>query len=142
MPAVAIETPEINGIYKPLSKRLVDFGNEVYSDCKSSQNVIMWVFSFYDGLANCKICKHSLEEMYDWFNKYGLLNDPVRGVRIVIEDEPSTNMIYSDLRFNTVPVHIFADGEGKVIDILYDFPDTEWLNKFILPYIQKDSAII
>lgn len=136
------ETPEIDGIYKPLCRRLVDFGNKVYADCKTDQRVIMWVFSFYNGMANCKVCKHALEEMYGWFNKYGLLNDPVRGVRMVVEDEPHTDKFYVELGFTKLPMHIFADGNGRVIDILYDFPDSEWLDKYILPYLQEDSKIL
>ncbi len=142
MSNVPIEAPEINGIYKTLSRRLVDFGNEVYADCTIEQNVIMWVFSFYDGMKNCKICKHSLDEMYKWFHKYGLLNDPVRGVRMVVEDEPHTNLLYEEFGFSKLPMHIFTDGEGKIIDILFDYPDSAWLDKFILPYIQKDSSSI
>jgi len=140
MAACCPETPDIGGIYKTFSRRLVDFGNEVYSDCHASQRVIMWVFSFYDGMAHCKVCKHSLEEMYGWFHKYGLLNDPVHGVRMVVEDEPHTNMIYNELGFTKLPMHIFTDGDGKIIDILFDFPDSEWLDKYILPYIQGDSS--
>lgn len=136
------ETPEIDGIYKPLSRRLVDFGNEVYADCNGSQRVIMWVFSFYDGMANCKVCKHSLDEMYGWFHKYGLLNDPVRGVRMVVEDEPHTNMIYNDFGFTKLPMHIFTDGDGKIIDMLFDFPEADWLDKYILPYLQEDAKIL
>lgn len=136
------ETPEIDGIYKTLSRRLVDFGNEVYADCIADQRVIMWVFSFYDGMANCKVCKHSLDEMYGWFHKYGLLNDPVRGVRMVVEDEPHTNMIYNDFGFTKLPMHIFTDGDGKIIDMLFDFPEAEWLDKYILPYLQEDAKIL
>lgn len=133
---------EIDGIYKPLCRRLVDFGKEVYADCSSEQRVIMWVFSFYDGMANCKVCKHSLDEMYGWFNKYGLLNDPVRGVRMVVEDEPHTNMICNDFGFTKLPMHIFTDGDGRIIDMLFDFPEGEWLDRYILPYLQEDSKII
>ena len=136
------ETSEIDGIYKTLSRRLVDFGNEVYADCIADQRVIMWVFSFYDGMANCKVCKHSLDEMYGWFHKYGLLNDPVRGVRMVVEDEPHTNMIYNDFGFTKLPMHIFTDGDGKIIDMLFDFPEAEWLDKYILPYLQEDAKIL
>ena len=135
------ETPEISGTYKTLSRRLVDFGNEVYADCTYDQRVIMWVFSFYDGLSNCKVCKHSLDEIYGWFHEYGFLSNPTRGVRIVVEDEPHTNLMYNELGFSKLPMHIFTDGEGKIIDILYDFPDKEWLDKFILPYLQGDSKI-
>ena len=136
------ETPEIDGIYLPLSKRLLEFGNQVYADCTSSQRVIMWVFSFYNGMANCKVCKHSLDEMYNWFHKYGMLNDPVRGVRMVVEDEPHTNRYYNELGISKLPMHIFTDGDGKIIDILYDFPDAEGLDKYILPYLQEDSKIL
>ena len=136
------ETLEIDSIYKPISRRLVDFGNEVYADCTNTQRVIMWVFSFFNGMANCKVCKHSLDEMYGWFHKYGLLNDPVRGVRMVVDDEPHMNKLYTELGFSKLPMHIFTDGGGRIIDILFDFPDAEWLDKYILPYLQEDSKII
>ena len=134
------DTPDIDGIYKTFSRRLLDFGKEVYAGCNTEQRVIMWIFSFYDGMSKCKVCKHALDDMYGWFNKYGMLNDPVHGVRMVIEDEPHTNMIYNDLGFTKLPMHIFTDAEGKIIDILFDFPDAEWLNKYILPVLQGDSG--
>ena len=136
------ETPEIDGIYKPLSRRLVDFGNEVYADCSADQRVIMWVFSCYVGMPKCKACKLSLDEVYGWFHKYGLLNDPVRGVRMVVEDEPHTNISYNDFGVTKLPMHIFTDGDGKIIDMLFDFPEADWLDKYILPYLQEDAKIL
>ena len=136
------ETPEIDGIYKPLSRRLVDFGNEVYADCSADQRVIMWVFSFYNAKDECPVCKHGIESMYNWFGKHGLLENPARGVRIVIDDEASTSAILDDIHVDFAPVCMFTDGEGKVIDMIFEFPDDAWLEKYILPFIQKDMSII
>lgn len=142
MAACCPETPDIGGIYKTLSQRLLDFGHKVYADCVSQNRVIMWVFSFYDGLSKCKVCKHSMQAMYDWFRSHGLFDNPAREVRIVIEDEPTTDPIYTEMHLNSLPVHIFTDGNGRVIDMLFDFPDAAWLDKYILPYIQEDTRLI
>jgi hypothetical protein len=136
------ETPEIDGIYLPLSKRLVEFGNQVYADCTSSQRVIMWVFSFYDADSECPVCKHGLERLRDWFAKYGLVDNPVRSVGLVADDDAKSSSVLDDLHIDFAPVNIFTDGDGKVIDILFEFPDEAWLDKNILPFIQKDSTIL
>lgn len=132
----------VKGIYKPLNQRLLDFGNEVYKDCETEQRVIMWVFSFYDPESTCKACKNAFDTMYNWFNQYGLTNDPVHGVRMVVEDEPNKNLIYMDLGINKLPMHIFTDSKGKIFDIIYEFPEKKWLDEYILPYIQADSKLI
>ena len=133
---------DIDGIYQPLSLRLLNFGKEVYRETTSTQRVFMWVFSFYNAKDECPVCKHGIERLYGWFSKYGLTEDPVRGVRIVLDDEADMNAIYNDLHFDIAPVNIFTDSEGKIIDILFEFPDESWLDKYILPFVQKDMRIL
>ena len=132
----------VKGMYKPLGKRLVDFGNEVYANCDTNQRIIMWVFSFYDPNTTCKACKNAFDTMYNWFNQYGLTNDPVRGVRMVVEDEPESNLIYRDMKVTGLPMHIFTKPNGDIFDIIYEFPEPKWLDEYILPYIQADTKLI
>jgi len=133
---------DIDGIYKPLSLRLLEYGLDAYKNTTSSQRVIMWVYSFYNAKDECPVCKHGIETMYNWFGKHGLLENPTRGVRIVVDDEASTSSILDDIHVDFAPVNIFTDGEGKVIDMIFEFPDEYWLEKYILPFIQKDASII
>jgi hypothetical protein len=35
-----------------------------------------------------------------------------------------------------------TDADGKVIDMLFEFPNEPWLDKYILPFIQKDSTLL
>lgn len=135
------EAVTVDGIYRPLSLRLLEYGRDAYKNTTSSQRVVMWVFSFYEAKNECPVCKHGIERMYEWFGKYGLLENPARGVRIVLDDEASTSAILDDMHVDYSPVNIFTDGEGKVIDMLFEFPDEAWLDKYILPFIQKDSAL-
>jgi len=132
----------IDGIYKPLSLRLLEYGKAAYKDTTSSQRVVMWVFSFYEAKDECPVCKHGIETMYNWFDKYGLLENPARGVRIVIDDEAKKSAILDDMHVDFAPVNIFTDSEGKVIDMLFEFPNEPWLDKYILPFIQKDSSLL
>ena len=60
---------------------------------------------------------------------------------IVIDDEASTSAILDDMHVDFAPVNIFADAEGKVIDMVFEYPDEWWLDKYILPFIQQDSGI-
>ena len=131
----------IDGIYKPLSVRLRELGEDAYRDTKGSHRVIMWVFSFFNAKDECPVCKGGLERLYGWFMKYGLLDNPSREARIVIDDEASTSAILDDMHVDFAPVNIFADAEGKVIDMVFEYPDEWWLDKYILPFIQQDSGI-
>ena len=136
------EPVEIDDIYKPLCNRLLDYGRDAYRDTTSKQRVVMWVYSFYNAKDECPVCRNGIQRLYEWFGKYGLTENPARGVRIVIDDEASTSAILDDLHIDFAPVNIFADEEGKIIDILYEFPDEQWLDRYILPFIQKDSTIL
>lgn len=127
--------------YVPLSRRLLEYGEESYSDSTLTQNVVMWVFSFFDEDSMCRKCRMAFGEMFDWFDRYGLFKDPVRGVRMVIEPQASQNLIYADLGMEKLPANIFCDAEGRIIDIIFEFPEARWLEEHILPVIQNEGRI-
>lgn len=127
------------GLYKPLSDRLIDFGNEVYADFKGS-NTILWMFIFYDGNSDCPVCKSSLADIHDWFYKKGLFDNSNAMVKIVVEPEPEKCKIYTDLGLTLKPMHIFCDSRGRIFDIFTGLPTTEWLDKHILPFIQSNMG--
>lgn len=128
------------GLYKPLAKRLIDFGNEVYKDY-SSCRTLMWMFIFYDGNSDCPRCKSSLSDINDWFYKKGLLDNANAMVKIIVEPEPEKCKVYTDLGFTLKPMHIFCDPDGKIFDIFTGLPDVKWLNKHILSYIQENIGL-
>lgn len=131
----------ISGEYQPLSHRLLSYGEEAYKDVKKHQRVVMWVFLFYDESDLCPKCKESFRDMFDWFNKYGLFNDPIRCVRTVVEPEPMKNLIYTDLGMKKLPAVVFADEKCRILDILFEFPGPRWLEEYVLPYIQDDGKL-
>jgi len=131
----------ISGEYVPLSQRLLAYGKEAYSDVTKRQRVIMWVFIFYDESDMCPKCKESFSDMFAWFNKNNLFNDPIRCVRTVLEPEPKKNLIYTDLGMAKLPAVVFADEKCRVLDILFEFPGDRWLNEYVLPYIQDDGKL-
>ena len=47
-----------------------------------------------------------------------------------------------ELGFTKSPLHLFCDGDGKIIDIISGIPTTEWLEKHILPLYQRDTKIV
>lgn len=130
------------GEYIPLYKRLVEYGKEVYGKklLEKYTTTRMWIFTFYceKTMNKCNDCIEKLSEMGKWINKYGFLENSMNNIKWVIEDEPDKNLIIKDLRIEKTPVHIITSGDGKIIDILYGFPDTSWLEKYILAYIKSN----
>jgi hypothetical protein len=131
----------ISGEYQPLCQRLLAYGHEAYKDVTKRQRVVMWVFVFYDESQMCPKCKESYRDMLNWFNKYGLFEDPIRGVRIVIEPEPQKNLLFNDYHKTQLPCVIFADEKCRVLDEVFEFPGERWLNETILPFIQDDGKL-
>lgn len=131
----------IPGTYVPLSRRLLEYGKAIYGGDRCNRRFILWVFAFYDASDECPVCKHALSGMIDWFNKFGLVDNPSRCIGFVLEDEPASNMIFNDLKFPMSPVTVFADPEGRVLDIIYEFPDGDWMDRYILPIIQKELTL-
>jgi hypothetical protein len=132
----------INGGYTPLSQRLLEYGMDAYSDlAPNRQRVIMWVFIFYDQNDQCPTCKQAFDGMFSWFNKYHLLDDPVRCVRTVVEPEPEKNLIFVDRGSRKLPMVLFCNEKGMIFDELFEFPGAKWLEEYILPYIQNDGRL-
>ena len=130
----------IDGIYIPLHKRLIEYGKESYSDhlLKKFPNTLMWIFTFYNNNDLCIDCETKFSNMIQWFNKYGLLEDPMKNVKWVVDDDIDNNLILKDLNIKKTPFHMFCTSDGKIIDIIFGFPSQKWLEKYILPIIRND----
>lgn len=124
-----------------LCTRLLENGKEAYAGLKNEQRVILYVFAFFDGKNMCPKCKSDFSGMIEWFTKYNMFDDPARAVRIVLEDDPSHNLMYPDLGITKLPLFLYCDGTGRIMDIRFDFPSTRWLEEHILPYYQSDVSI-
>lgn len=129
---------QLDNIYTPISKRLVEFGKEVYGEEGMSQykDTFLWVFSFYETSEMCEECKFKFTAMSKWFTDYGLFKNVNRNVKWVLEDEPTKNLIFVEMGLSKTPIHIFADSNGRIIDMVVGFPTIEWLESYILPLIQ------
>lgn len=131
---------QIDYIYVPINKRLVEFGKEVSGEqlMREYSNTFMWLFTFYGDDDLCDDCQFKFAAMNQWFIKYGLFTDPIRNVKWILEDEPEKNLIYQEMGFTKTPMHLFCDSNGKIIDIIMGFPTPEWLEKYILPLVKDD----
>ena len=130
----------VDTIYNPLSKRLIDFGNDAYEHQDNNNiHTTLWLFTFYSEENLCEPSQPRFTEMHTWFDNYGLFNDPISNVKWVVEDEPSKNLIYTEMGFTKNPMHIFTDSDGNIFDIFIGFPNSTWLEKHILPLIRKGS---
>lgn len=127
----------INGIYRPLSERLLEYGREAYAGSEFNGNTVMWIFTFYDDMAACEACRNGLSGMYDWFYNYNLFDNPSKCVKIVVEPEPAANLIVTEMGWDKLPLNVFTDRDGRIFDMLFEFPSHEWLDKYILPRIQN-----
>lgn len=134
------DTP-IDGEYVSLNKRLIQYGKDSFSEelLKKYPHTHMWVFTFLDEDDMCIECQTKFSKMSQWFSKYNLLDDVMKNVKWVFDDEIKNNLIFKDLGINKTPVHLFCDSNGKIIDIIYGFADVDWLDKHILPLIRSDS---
>ena len=129
--------PPIDGIYIPLNKRFIMYGEEAYGEhlLEKFPRTYIWLFTFYEDSKLCQECSTKLSDMGAWFNKYGLFDNVIRNVKWVVDDDIQNNMILRDLNVKKTPIHFFCDDEGKIIDIIYGFPTTNWLEKYILPLV-------
>ena len=125
--------------YNKLSDRLLRFGEETYeaSGDPYIKHTHLWVFTFYREDDLCPDCQLQLGKMNGWFEKYGLFNDSTRNVKWVVEDQPDSNLIYTEMQFTKTPLHIFADSKGRIIDMVGGFPEEYWLEKYMLPVIRE-----
>lgn len=125
-----------------LCDRLLNYGEEEYAELSLKQRVIMWVYVFYDEKSQCPACKAAYADMFTWFNKYNLFNNPMGCARAVIEPTPEQNLIYTDLGMNKLPAILFCDEKGRIVHIKFDFPDDKWLTTHILPFFQEDGKLL
>jgi hypothetical protein len=134
---------QLDTIYLPLNRRLVEFGKEVSGDPLMNiyPNTFLWVFTFYNEEDICEECQDKLGGINKWFSDYGMYTNPTRNLKWIIEEEPDKNLIYKELGFTKSPMHLFCDGDGKIIDIINGIPTTEWLEKHILSLYQRDTRI-
>lgn len=124
-----------------LSARLLKYGQEAYADLKKEQRVIMWIFAWIDEKNMCQKCRSDFADMIEWFNKYDLFENPARAARLVIETKPENNRILGDREITKLPLFLYCDEHGRIIDERFIFPEVKWLEQNILPYFQSDASI-
>jgi hypothetical protein len=81
-------------------------------------------------------CIEKIQVMVAWFEKFGLLKNPVNNVKWIFEDNMSKNLICRDMGITKSPTHLICDSSGNIMDIVTGFPDENWLEKNILPLVQ------
>lgn len=129
----------MSSIYLPLNKRLLEFGEETYKGAvlEKFPRTKIWIFTFYRDADMCEDCPSKFAAMNQWFEKYNFFNDPLYNIKWVVEDDPDNNLIYIEMGFTKSPMHIFADENGRIIDIVSGFPPPKWLEKYILDVIRE-----
>lgn len=127
--------------YLPLNKRLLEYGTENTNTQLISKfsNTTLWMFTFIDPSEMCVECTEKFQIMVDWFEKFGLLKNPVKNVKWIFEDDMKNNLICQDMGLQKSPTHLLCDSEGRILDIVVGFPEEEWLEKHLLPYVQPTS---
>lgn len=124
----------IDDVYVPLNKRLVAFAKQITDKeiMRRYPSTKLFMFTFIDNDRMCTECAEKFGEMLEWFNRYGVLNDPVNNVKWIFEDEMEKNLIALDIGISKSPTHLICDGDGNVKDIVTGFPSSEWLEKHFL----------
>lgn len=128
-----------NQIYTPLNKRLLEFGKDATNPIlmEKFSATSLWIFSFLDKSdMACLECIEKIQIMVAWFEKFGLLKNPVNNVKWIFEDDMTKNLICRDMGITKSPTHLICDSYGNIMDIVTGFPDENWLEKNILPLIQ------
>jgi len=128
----------VNNSYDPIHKRLYNFGKEVYGPyaMEAFPKTAMWIFTFVEPGGACMSCGNMLDFMNEWFLKYSYFSDVRKHVKWIIEEELDRNLIWNQLGLINAPVHIFCNGNGLIFDIFHGFPDNEWLDDNILPWLE------
>jgi hypothetical protein len=127
-----------NQLYKPLNRRLLDFGTDSTQKELLDQfpDTHIWLFSFFDKAdLECQDCTSKLKSMVSWVEKYGLLSNPVRNMKWIVEEDIKNNFIAKEIGLSKSPTHLICNREGNIIDIIAGFPDDKWLEKNILPLV-------
>jgi hypothetical protein len=127
----------VDELYLPLNERLVAYGKDTMGvDAMIKYpGTKIWVFTFVDFTTGCLDCQEKLAAMVNWFNDYGLFDNPINNVKWIFEDEMEKNLIVNDIGITKSPTHYFCNEDGSVIDIVPGFPSPEWLEKYILPLV-------
>lgn len=129
-----------NQTYIPINKRLLKFGEESTdkSILEKFSDTKLWIFSFFDEKdASCADCMEKLKSMLEWFEKYNILKNPINNVKWIFEQNAKNNLIYNDLFVKKTPLHIITDSNGNIIDMVFGFPDDNWLKTYLLPLINN-----
>lgn len=129
-------------LYIPLNKRLLEFGKDSTNPILMEQfsTTSLWIFSFLDNNDTmCMDCIEKIQIMVSWFDKFGLLKNPINNVKWIFEDDMLNNLISRDLGMTKSPTHLICDSNGNIIDIVTGFPDENWLNKNILPLVKPSE---
>lgn len=133
-----------NQLYVPLNTRLVNFGKESTAPelLEKFPDTHIWLFSFFDQKdTECPDCTIKFQEMIEWFEKFGLLKNPVNNVKWIFEDNIKSNLICRDVGITKSPTHLICNSDGNILDILQGFPDSEWLTKYMLPIVNQNRTI-
>lgn len=128
---------EYQKIYVPLNKRLVEFGKESTDSeiLNKYPYTKMWVFTFIDHEEMCVDCQSKFSSMVNWFNKYGILDNSVNNTKWIIEPDMRNNLIAKEISITKSPTTYFCDENGNIFNIIVGFPEDEWLEEYILPYV-------
>lgn len=129
----------VDDIYIPINRRLVDFALQLTDPMLLHRfpATKLFIFTFVDRERMCTECTEKFGVMLDWFNKYGLMSDPINNVKWIFEDEMAENHIVNDIGITKSPTHLICDGDGNIKDIVAGFPSAEWLEKHFLQLLRN-----
>ena len=123
--------------YEPTSTRLLKFGLETYGNAMEEfPHTQLWLFSFIERVEGCMSCMDALLIVEEWFRKYGSFTDKAKHVKWVIEENPTTNLLWKDMGISTLPCHIFADSHGHILDIYRGNPTEQWLERHVIGWLK------
>jgi hypothetical protein len=127
-----------NALYLPINTRLLEMGKKSTAPelLEKYPDTAIWLFSFFNKKdVECPDCFLKFQNMVAWFDKFGLLKNPVNNIKWIFEDDMDNNLICRDMGLTKSPVHIICNKDGNILDVLLGFPDENWLKKFILPMV-------
>lgn len=128
-----------DNLYLPLNQRLLKYGadNTAPEMMLKYPETAVWIFSFFDKESmECEDCMSKFKSMVMWFEKFGLLKNPINNVKWILTDDMKISLIYRDIGLSTnSPTHLICDKSGNILDIIKGFPDDRFLEKYILPLV-------
>ena len=128
----------VDQIYIPMNRRLLEFAKQTTDEelLKRFPTTKLYIFSFTDKTKMCAECAEKFGDMISWFQKYSLLDDPVRNVKWIFEDEMDKNLIVDDMGITKSPTHLLCNDSGYILDIVTGFPSPDWLEQHLLPLVK------